>query len=175
MVSSFQTIAYLKFLYDFFPKASFFQITKADILPFIIIKKNIAEIFLGKIINDEKAFCNLLLLLRFRACFSLFNFHSIFISQPAKRFYIRILFMLHQKTDGITTAAATKTFINLFNGRNSEGRRFLVMKRAKTKIVRASFFKFHKTTDNINNVDFAEYLLYRFLRDQNIDFNINLL
>lgn len=40
------------------------------------------------------------------------------------------------------------------------------MKRTEAKIAGASFFQFYKLTNNINNIDAAEYLLYGILTYQ---------
>src|SRR5665213_1386280 len=99
---------------------------------------------LRKIIDDIKAVCCLLLCLIFRAGFLLLNFYIVFYSQPFQRFYITVFFMLHQKCDGISTAATTKTFVNFFGRRNGKRRGFFVVKRAKAYIIGASFFQFYK-------------------------------
>lgn len=71
--------------------------------------------------------------------------------------------MLHQKTDGIAAFTTTKTFIDLFGRRHSERWSSFIMKRAKTEIVGTPLFQFHKTADHINNINAAQYLLYRIL------------
>jgi hypothetical protein len=38
------------------------------------------------------------------------------------------------------------------------------MKRAEPEVIGAAFFKFHEASDHINNINAAEYLLYRILR-----------
>ena len=68
--------------------------------------------------------------------------------------------MFHQKTDGITTTSATKAFINFLCRRYGKRRRFFIVKRAKAQIIGASFFQFHKSTDDLDNIDPAENLLY---------------
>ena len=40
------------------------------------------------------------------------------------------------------------------------------MKRTKPEITGASFFQFHKTTNDLNDIDAAENLLYGILCDQ---------
>ena len=71
--------------------------------------------------------------------------------------------MLHQKTDGVAAFTTTKTFIYFFCGRNSEGRGSFVMKRAEAKIIGTPLFQFYKTTNHINNINAAQYLLYSIL------------
>jgi len=89
-----------------------------------------------------------------------FNFNPVFIGQPFKRINIAVLFMLHHEADGISAAAATKTFVNLFGRRNGKRRSLFVMKRTETKIISAPFFKLYKTADHINNIEAAQNLLY---------------
>jgi hypothetical protein len=74
--------------------------------------------------------------------------------------------VLHEKADRIPAAAATKTFINFFRRGNRERRCFFIMKWTKTEVVSASFFQPDKTTDDLGDVDPAEYLLYGLLRYQ---------
>ena len=42
------------------------------------------------------------------------------------------------------------------------------MKRTKAKITGASFFQFHKTTNDLNDIDAAENLLYGILCNQSV-------
>lgn len=39
------------------------------------------------------------------------------------------------------------------------------MKRAESQVIGTSFFQFHKTADDIDNIDSAKYLLYGIRRD----------
>src|SRR6185312_13307595 len=99
---------------------------------------------LGEFIDDVKTICSLLLLFKFRAGFFFLNFYIVFCCKPFQRFYITVFFMFHQKTDGVSTSATAKTLVNLFCWRNSKGRRFFVVKRTQTDIIRASFFQLYK-------------------------------
>lgn len=78
--------------------------------------------------------------------------------------------MFHQKADGIPTAATTKALIDFFGGRNGKRGGLLIMKRAETEIVRAPLLQFHKTANDIDNVDTALDLLYGLLCDQNVQY-----
>ena len=71
--------------------------------------------------------------------------------------------MLHQEADGIAAAAATKTFINFFSGRNREGGRFFVVERTKSQVVNSSFLELYKAANDIDDVDTALDLLYGLL------------
>jgi hypothetical protein len=80
--------------------------------------------------------------------------------------------MLHYKADGIAAAATAKTFIYFFAGRNSKRRSFLVMKRAKAKIIGTSLFQFYKAPYHIHDVNPAKYLLYGIGGNQAFDNSI---
>lgn len=100
--------------------------------------------------------------LRTYLCF--FQLYLVTLCQPPQRFYIGVLFVLHDKADGIAAGAATKAFINLFARRNGERRGFFVVKRAQTQVVGAPFFKFNEGAHYFHNVYAAEDLLYGVLR-----------
>ena len=74
--------------------------------------------------------------------------------------------MLHQKADGIATAAATKALVNFFGGRNGERGGFFVVKRAQTEVVHAPLFQLHETAYDINDINATLDLLYGVLCDQ---------
>lgn len=76
--------------------------------------------------------------------------------------------MFHQEADGITTFAASETLIDLFCRGNSERGRFFVVKWTEAKIIGASFLQFYERTNDINDIDPALNLLYRFLADQGV-------
>ena len=73
--------------------------------------------------------------------------------------------MLHQEGNGIATFATAEAFEDLLRGGNREGRRALVMKRAKAEIIGAAFFQLYKTTHHIQDIDTGKDLLYGVLRD----------
>jgi len=68
--------------------------------------------------------------------------------------------MLHDEADRIAAAAASEALIDLFSGRNGEGRGLFIMKRAKSEIIRASFLEFHETAHDVDNIEPSLYLLY---------------
>ncbi|MEY2812064.1 MAG: hypothetical protein RI991_1059 [Bacteroidota bacterium] len=70
--------------------------------------------------------------------------------------------MLHDKTNGIATLAATEAFVNFFAGRNCKRRCFFIVEGAVANVVGPSSFKFHKGSNDIINIDSALYLLYGF-------------
>jgi hypothetical protein len=125
---------------------------------------------LSKSVENVKAVGCLLLHPGLRAAFRFFDRDIIFIRKPLQRFHIRILLMLHQKTDSIPTSSAAKTFKDLLGWGNRERRRFFIVKRTKAKIVGSPFFEFYKSADNFSNVNAAENLLYRLRRDQKFQF-----
>ena len=118
---------------------------------------------LRKIVDDIQAVCRKLLFFLFICLKCLFYFNTIFISEPFQSINIAILFMLHNEADRIATATATKTFVDFFSWRNCKGRSLFVMKRAKAKIVGASFFQFHKTAYDVYNIKATENFLYGIL------------
>lgn len=65
-------------------------------------------------VNDVKAVSHLHLLTLLIACKCFFDLDPVFVRKPAQRIYIAILFMFHQKADGIPTFSTAKTFINFF-------------------------------------------------------------
>ena len=69
--------------------------------------------------------------------------------------------MVHEKADGIAAFATAKTFVDLLDGRDGEGRRFFIVKRAKAQVIDASFLKLYKATYYFNDVNAALNLLYR--------------
>ena len=73
--------------------------------------------------------------------------------------------MLHDKADAITAFAAAETLIDLFTWRNSEGRSFLIMKRAEAKVIGSPFFEFYKITHHIEDINATKDLLYGGLGD----------
>jgi hypothetical protein len=77
--------------------------------------------------------------------------------------------MLHEKADGIATPATAKAFINFFRRRNRKRGRLFIVKGAESEIIGSAFFQFHKPADDLGDVDAAEYLLYRLLRNQVVD------
>ena len=42
------------------------------------------------------------------------------------------------------------------------------MKRAEAEVIGAAFFQFYKTTDHIDNINAAQYLLYGVLRNHGL-------
>jgi hypothetical protein len=74
--------------------------------------------------------------------------------------------MLHQKADGVTATATTKTFIDLFGGGNGKTGRFFIMEGAEPEVIDTPFLQFHKTANDIDDVDTALDLLYGLLCDQ---------
>jgi len=71
--------------------------------------------------------------------------------------------MLHQETDGIATASATEAFINFLCGRNRERGCLFIMKGTKAQVIGSPLFQFHKSTNNLRDIDATEYLLYGLL------------
>jgi hypothetical protein len=74
--------------------------------------------------------------------------------------------VLHQESDRISAAAATKTFVDFFGRTYRKRRRLFIMKRTKPKVIGAPFLEFNETTDHIDDIDAAKNLLYRMLADQ---------
>lgn len=119
-------------------------------------------------IDDVEAVGHRELRLVFGAQLGFFQFNIILIGQPAQGFGIRILFMFHQKSDGITAFSTTEAFVNLFRRRYSKRRCFFVVKRANTEVIGSSFFEFYKGADDFNDIDPALNLLYGMLRNQGL-------
>ena len=71
--------------------------------------------------------------------------------------------MFHQKTNSIATAAATKAFINFLGRGNSEGGGLFIMKRTKPQVIGTPAFELYEGANHINNIQSAQYLLYRCL------------
>ena len=73
--------------------------------------------------------------------------------------------MLHHKADAVSGAATSKAFVDLFSWGYRKRRRFLIVERAKTEVVGASFFEFYKTSNDLDDIDPVLNLLYRLLGD----------
>src|SRR5450432_602923 len=136
------------------------QVGQTDILPLFRVLKHITEKLLCKSVQDIQAVRRLLLFFYLRTQFGFFNLHIIPAGKPFQRFHIRKFLMLHEKTDGITTASATETFINFLSRGYRKRRRFLIVKRTEPQVIGTPFFQLHKTPDDLRNVDPAQYLLY---------------
>jgi hypothetical protein len=129
-------------------------------LPLFRILQYITEKLLGKCVQDIKTVPRLLLDFYFRTEFSFLNLHVIAVGKPLQGFDIRKFLMLHEKTDGIAAAPATKTFINFLCRGNRKRGCLFIMKRTEAQVISASFFQFYKPADDLCNVDPAQYLLY---------------
>jgi hypothetical protein len=75
--------------------------------------------------------------------------------------------MVHDKADRVSALATTKTFVDLFGGRNRERRRFLMMKGAVTDEIGTPSFEFDKAPYDINDIDAVLDFLYGLLCYQN--------
>lgn len=148
------------------PESSFMQVGKCNVLPFLCVEQVFSKKLLCKIVDDIQAVRHLLLCLNFRAYLSFLNFYIVLVGQPAQCLHIAVLLMLHEKADGIAAFAAAKAFVNLFNRRNSERRRFFIVKRAQPKIVNAPLLQLYKPAYDLYYVNAALDLLYGLLGDQ---------
>jgi hypothetical protein len=80
--------------------------------------------------------------------------------------------MFHQKADGIATPAATETFIYFLCRGNGKGGSFFIVKRTETQVIGSPFFQFHKSPDDLCDIDPAQDLLYGLLRNQVLVFSV---
>ena len=94
------------------------------------MQERLTEKTLGIPVDDKKTLGKLLLDFLFRAFFCFLYLHIILIGKPPKGLHIGIFFMFHQKTDGVSTSAATKAFVNFLNRGDGKGGRFFVMEGA---------------------------------------------
>ena len=74
--------------------------------------------------------------------------------------------MLDEKSDGVATAAATEALIKPFGLGDGKGGSLFVMERAKTQVTVSSALQFDEFTDDINDVNTIQNLLYGMWCDQ---------
>ena len=118
------------------------------------------EEFLGKIVNDEKTVCRQHLKFLFICSEGLLHLDPIFIGQPFQGLWVGVFFMLHDETDRISAAAATKTLIDLFSRGNRKRGAFFIVKRAEAQVIGPSFFQLYEIANNLEDIQSSEYLLY---------------
>ena len=63
---------------------------------------------------------------------------------------------IHDKADGIAARAAAKAIIKLLFGLNAKRGRFLVMKRAASRIIFAAFLQRNTLIDHVDDVGAAQ-------------------
>jgi len=74
--------------------------------------------------------------------------------------------MLDEEADGVSTAAATKAFVEFLGLRDGKRGGLLVVERAKSQVTVTPSFQFDEFTDDIDDVDAVEDLLYGMWCDQ---------
>ena len=131
-----------EFLNGFFWEAPAFEVVQSS------AREITLEEFLGKTIDDKKAFFFLLGCLLYRCCFFLLGFDVVLFGEPAQCFWEAIAFVFHEEFGRIAALSAAKTFKDITAGRNTEGRGFFVVERAKGDEVGIVAVEREETLDN---------------------------
>ena len=111
------------------------------------------EIVACPFVDDEHRLTLRLLALLFLIQFALLNLDIVFLRQPAQRFRIGYLFVLHQEVHGIATFAAGKALTDLACWRYHERGRLVVMERTQALVVNPRLAQVNKLADHIHDVD----------------------
>ena len=82
----------------------------------------------------------------------LWNADAAFFSNGADGFGKRGLVHLHHELEDVAALAAAEAMVELLGGVNGEGRRFLLMERAKAAEILAAFFQANVFADDADDV-----------------------
>ena len=100
---------------DLITESPFPEIAETDILPLFTIEQDIAgNIFACEPVDDIETVGDLLLESDFGTRFFFFDLDIVLGGQPSQGFDVRIFFVLHQESDGVSATPTSEAFVYFF-------------------------------------------------------------
>ena len=120
-------------------EAAFVEVCEAYRLTFIRRHHDVGEVVLREAVDVEHTFAFVLCRQFFRSLFAFLDFDAVFFREITQRFLERVVFMFHDETHRVAGFAASEAFEDVTGRVDVERRRFLLVERAHSDEVGATF------------------------------------
>ena len=139
-------------LYDVIANATTTEILLTNGNTIDIVFEDFVKVLTGPLVDHEHRLAVTLFALLVVRQFTFLYLDIVFLGQPAQRFGIGNLLVLHQEVDGIAALATGKALAYLTRWRDHERRRLVIVERTQALVVHARLTQVHELTYHINNV-----------------------
>ena len=128
-----------------------------------MVAQGVAEVVVGKLVDDEEALAFGLCLLLFVGEFALLYFDVVLLGQVAQRFGVGQLFVLHDEVHRVASLSAGKTLAQTLGWRDVEGGSLVIVEGTETHVVHAPLAQGDEVGHDVVNLRRVQYSVYGYL------------